>query len=143
MWFTPNWAAEVAGGRAATDAKRRERRVRVLLIGSGGREHALALALAADPSVSALVCAPGNPGIALVDGVSLAPVDASDPSAVAALAVETAADLVVIGPEVPLVAGAADACRAKGIPCFGPSQAAAAIEGSKAFAKDVMAAAGV
>src|SRR5690348_17395933 len=73
----------------------------------------------------------------------LAAVDPLDPSAVAALAVETGADLVVVGPEAPLVAGVADAVRAKGIACFGPSGAAARLEGSKAFAKDVMTAAGV
>jgi phosphoribosylamine--glycine ligase len=115
--------------------------VRVLLIGSGGREHALALGLAADPSVTDLFVAPGNPGIASV--ATLAPVDAADPAAVAALAVELAVDLVVVGPEAPLVAGVADAVRAKGIACFGPSAAAARLEGSKEFAKDVMAAAGV
>jgi phosphoribosylamine--glycine ligase len=115
--------------------------VRVLLIGSGGREHALALSLAADPAVGALIAAPGNPGIAGASAVR--PVDAVDPGAVAALAVEEQADLVVIGPEAPLVAGVADAVRAKGIACFGPSAAAAQIEGSKAFAKDVMDAAGV
>jgi phosphoribosylamine---glycine ligase len=115
--------------------------VRVLLIGSGGREHALAVALAADPSVEHLVAAPGNPGIAQV--AELRAVTATDPVAVAALAVDVAADLVVIGPEAPLVAGVADEVRAKGIACFGPSGAAAQLEGSKEFAKDVMAAAGV
>jgi phosphoribosylamine--glycine ligase len=115
--------------------------VRVLLIGSGGREHALAVALAADPTVDLLVAAPGNPGIAQV--ATLRDVTATDPAAVAALAVELAADLVVIGPEAPLVAGVADAVRAKGIACFGPSAAAAQLEGSKAFANDVMDAAGV
>jgi phosphoribosylamine--glycine ligase len=115
--------------------------VRVLLIGSGGREHALAVSLAADPAVDLLVAAPGNPGIAQV--AELREVNPVDPAAVAALAVEIAADLVVIGPEAPLVAGVADAVRAKGIPAFGPSAAAAQLEGSKAFAKDVMAAAGV
>jgi phosphoribosylamine--glycine ligase len=115
--------------------------VRVLLLGSGGREHALALSLAADPSVDQLVAAPGNPGIAQV--AQLRDVDPADPPAVAALAAELNADLVVIGPEAPLVAGVADAVRAKGIACFGPSAAAARLEGSKEFAKDVMAAAGV
>jgi phosphoribosylamine--glycine ligase len=115
--------------------------VRVLLIGSGGREHALAVGLAADPSVDFLAAAPGNPGIAQV--AELHEVTATDPAGVAALAVELAADLVVVGPEGPLVAGVADAVRAKGIACFGPSAAAAQLEGSKAFAKDVMAAAGV
>jgi phosphoribosylamine--glycine ligase len=115
--------------------------VRVLLIGSGGREHALAVGLAADPAVDSLTAAPGNPGIAQVARVC--DVEASDPAAVAALAVEVAADLVVIGPEAPLVAGVADAVRAKGVACFGPSAAAARLEGSKEFAKEVMAAAGV
>jgi phosphoribosylamine--glycine ligase len=115
--------------------------VRVLLIGSGGREHALAVSLAADPAVDRLVAAPGNPGIAQV--AELREVNPTDPAAVAALAVDVAADLVVIGPEAPLVAGVADAVRAKGIACFGPSAAAARLEGSKAFAHDVMAAAGV
>ncbi|MET7398172.1 phosphoribosylamine--glycine ligase [Dactylosporangium sp. NPDC005572] len=115
--------------------------MRVLLIGTGGREHAIAAALAADPAVTMLVCAPGNPGMAALG--ELADVDPLDPAAVAALAVERTADLVVVGPEAPLVAGVADAVRAKGIPCYGPSQAAAALEGSKAFAKDVMRAAGV
>jgi phosphoribosylamine--glycine ligase len=115
--------------------------VRVLLIGSGGREHALAVGLAADPAVESLIAAPGNPGIAQL--AELREVTATDPAAVAALAVETAADLVIIGPEAPLVAGVADAVRAKGVACFGPSAAAAELEGSKAFAKDVMTAAGV
>ncbi|MFL6128663.1 MAG: phosphoribosylamine--glycine ligase [Mycobacteriales bacterium] len=115
--------------------------MRVLVVGSGAREHALCLAFAADPAVTALVCAPGNAGTAMVAEQRPLPVD--DPAAVAALAREAGADLVVIGPEVPLVAGAADAVRAAGIGCFGPSAAAARLEGSKSFAKDVMAAAGV
>jgi phosphoribosylamine--glycine ligase len=115
--------------------------VRVLVIGSGGREHALVAALAADPGVSSVVVAPGNPGMAAV--ATLRPVDILDGAAVAALAVAEQADLVVIGPEAPLVAGVADAVRAAGVPCFGPSAAAAQLEGSKAFAKQVMAAAGV
>jgi phosphoribosylamine--glycine ligase len=115
--------------------------VRVLVIGSGGREHALARRFASDPSVDAVVVAPGNPGIAQVAQVR--EVDIVDGPAVASLAADVAADLVVIGPEAPLVAGVADAVRAAGIACFGPSQRAARIEGSKAFAKDVMAAAGV
>ncbi|WP_158847181.1 phosphoribosylamine--glycine ligase [Saccharothrix deserti] len=115
--------------------------MRVLVIGSGAREHALVLALSRDPSVIALACAPANAGIAGV--AETYGVDVTDGGAVAALAKEWNADLVVIGPEQPLVAGAADAVRAIGIPCFGPSAAAARIEGSKAFAKDVMAAAGV
>jgi phosphoribosylamine---glycine ligase len=115
--------------------------VRVLVIGAGAREHALCLALSQDPSVAHLMCAPGNAGIASI--AESRPVDVTDPAAVARLAFEVAAELVVIGPEVPLVAGAADAVRSAGIACFGPGAAAARIEGSKAFAKDVMAAAGV
>jgi phosphoribosylamine--glycine ligase len=115
--------------------------VRVLLLGSGGREHALAAALAADPTVTELHCAPGNPGIAAV--ATQHPVDLTDLGALAALAVELEADLVVVGPEAPLVAGAAEAIQAKGIACFGPSRAAATLEGSKDFAKSVMVAAGV
>ncbi|MBK1784777.1 phosphoribosylamine--glycine ligase [Prauserella cavernicola] len=115
--------------------------MRVLVIGSGAREHAIVLAASNDPAVTALACAPGNAGIAaLAEPLG---VDLTDPSAVAVAAGEWKADLVVIGPEVPLVAGAADAVRKAGIACFGPSAAAARIEGSKAFAKEVMAAAGV
>lgn len=115
--------------------------IAVLVVGSGGREHALARALALDPGVSVVHCAPGNPGTARI--ATNHPVDASDPAAVAALARELAVDLVVVGPEAPLVAGVADAVRAAGIACFGPSAAAARLEGSKAFAKEVMQAAGV
>ncbi|MBP2322061.1 phosphoribosylamine--glycine ligase [Kibdelosporangium banguiense] len=115
--------------------------MRVLVIGSGAREHALVLGLSRDPGVTALACAPGNAGIAAVS--ELYGVEASDPAEVTALATKWNADLVVIGPEVPLVAGVADAVKAAGIPCFGPSGEAAQIEGSKAFAKDIMAAAGV
>lgn len=115
--------------------------VRVLVIGSGAREHALVLALRRDPAVTALVAAPGNAGIA--QHAQTRAVDPSSGEAVAALAVEVKADLVVVGPEVPLVLGVADAVRAAGIACFGPSADAARIEGSKAFAKDVMIAAGV
>ena len=115
--------------------------MRVLVLGSGAREHALCLALAADPAVTALACAPGNAGTAAL--AEQRGVDPCDPSAVVALARELSADLVVVGPEAPLVAGVADAVRAAGITCFGPSAAAARLEGSKAFAKDVMAAAGV
>ncbi|MFE5198194.1 phosphoribosylamine--glycine ligase [Streptomyces sp. NPDC056601] len=115
--------------------------MKVLVIGSGAREHALCRSLSLDPDVTALHCAPGNAGIAEV--AELHPVDALDGVAVARLAGELAADLVVVGPEAPLVAGVADAVRAAGIPCFGPSGEAAQLEGSKAFAKDVMARAGV
>ncbi len=115
--------------------------MKVLVLGPGGREHALALALSRDPSVSEVHAAPGNPGIAEV--ATLHDVDALDGAAVAALAVDLGVDLVVVGPEAPLVAGVADAVREAGVSCFGPSREAARLEGSKAFAKDVMAAAGV
>jgi phosphoribosylamine---glycine ligase len=115
--------------------------VRVLVIGTGGREHALVRSLASDPAVTELHAAPGNPGIAELAVVH--PVTATDPLAVTSLATRLGADLVVIGPEAPLVAGVADAVRAAGISCFGPGRDAAMVEGSKAFAKDVMTAAGV
>ncbi|SDQ71516.1 phosphoribosylamine--glycine ligase [Thermostaphylospora chromogena] len=115
--------------------------MRVLVIGSGGREHALCRALAAESEGHEVHCAPGNAGIAEV--ATLHAVSATDPAEVTALAKSIAADLVVIGPEAPLVAGVADAVRAAGMPCFGPSAEAARIEGSKAFAKEIMQAAGV
>lgn len=115
--------------------------MKVLVIGGGAREHALCRSLSLDPDVTALHCAPGNAGIAEV--AELHPVDQLDGAAVAALATELGAELVVVGPEAPLVAGVADAVRAAGIPVFGPSKEAAQLEGSKAFAKDVMAGAGV
>ncbi|MFT4200954.1 phosphoribosylamine--glycine ligase [Gordonia sp. (in: high G+C Gram-positive bacteria)] len=115
--------------------------MRVLVIGSGGREHALLLGLAADPDVTDLFVAPGNAGTAAV--ATNHPVDVASADAVVALARKLDVDLVVIGPEVPLVLGVADALRNAGIAVFGPNKAAAQIEGSKAFAKDVMAAAGV
>lgn len=112
-----------------------------LVIGTGGREHALAAALARDPEVTQVHAAPGNPGIARV--ATLHDVDPLNPVAVADLAESLNADLVVVGPEAPLVAGVADAVRDRGISCFGPSAEAAQLEGSKAFAKDVMAGAEV
>jgi phosphoribosylamine--glycine ligase len=111
------------------------------VIGSGAREHALCLALSRDPAVRHLVCAPGNAGTAQL--AETRTVDPLDPNAVADLADAVGADLTVIGPEAPLVNGVADAVRARGRACFGPSAEAAKIEGSKAFAKEVMAAAGV
>jgi phosphoribosylamine--glycine ligase len=115
--------------------------VRVLVIGSGAREHALLLGLRKDPQVDFLAVAPGNAGTSAV--AEQHDVDVTSAEAVTALARKLQADLVIIGPEVPLVLGVADAVRAAGIACFGPSKDAARIEGSKAFAKDVMAAAGV
>jgi phosphoribosylamine---glycine ligase len=115
--------------------------VRVLVIGSGAREHALLLALRRDPEVEELAVAPGNAGTAII--ADQYDVDISSADAVTQLAQRIGADLVVIGPEVPLVLGVADAVRAAGIACFGPTKNAARIEGSKSFAKDVMAGAGV
>jgi phosphoribosylamine--glycine ligase len=115
--------------------------VRVLVIGSGAREHALLLALSRDPQVTGLIVAPGNAGTARL--AEQHDVDITSGAQVIALARKVAADLVVVGPEVPLVLGVADALRAAGIVCFGPGEDAARIEGSKAFAKEVMATAGV
>ncbi|MCB1290153.1 phosphoribosylamine--glycine ligase [Mycolicibacterium sp.] len=115
--------------------------MRVLVIGSGAREHALLIGLSKDPDVDVLAIAPGNAGTA--DIADQYDVDVTSAEEVTQLAVRVGADLVVIGPEVPLVLGVADAVRAAGIACFGPSADAARIEGSKAFAKDVMATAGV
>lgn len=113
----------------------------VLVVGSGAREHALVRALRRDTQVNAIHVAPGNAGIAA--DAQAHSVDLLDGAAVADLAQSLSADLVIIGPEAPLVAGVADAVRARGIACFGPSAEAARLEGSKAFAKAVMAAAGV
>ena len=113
----------------------------VLVIGSGAREHALLLALRRDPEVTGLSVAPGNAGTAIV--ADQYDVDITSGEAVVGLVRKVGADLVVVGPEVPLVLGVADAVRAAGIACFGPTRDAARIEGSKAFAKDVMDAAGV
>lgn len=115
--------------------------VRVLVIGSGAREHALLQALRRDPEVDGLAIAPGNAGTAAI--ADQYDVDITSGDAVTKLAQRINADLVVIGPEVPLVLGVADAVRSAGIACFGPTRAAARIEGSKSFAKDVMTAAGV
>jgi phosphoribosylamine--glycine ligase len=115
--------------------------VRVLLIGSGGREHALAWKLSQSPSLDELHAAPGNPGIARLGECH--PVHPEDAEGVLDLARSLEADLVVVGPEAPLVAGVADELRHGGVSVFGPSREAAQIEGSKSFAKDVMRAAGV
>ncbi len=115
--------------------------MKVLVVGSGGREHALCLALSRDPSVASIVCAPGNAGTAQI--AEPVPLDVSDPVAVADLAERVGSDLTVVGPEVPLVAGAVDVLSERGLTAFGPTAAAARLEGSKAFAKEVMAAAGV
>ncbi|MCR6704577.1 MAG: phosphoribosylamine--glycine ligase [Cellulomonas sp.] len=115
--------------------------MKILVVGTGAREHAIIRALSLDPAVTELHAAPGNPGIGAL--ATLHAVDQLDGAAVAHLARTLGADLVVVGPEAPLVAGVADAVREAGIPVFGPSGAAARLEGSKAFAKEVMAAAGV
>ena len=116
--------------------------MKVLVIGSGAREHAIVHSLIGDPGVTAVVCAPGNPGIAAE--AQIADLDSlTDPAAVVAVAREVGPDLVVVGPEAPLVAGVADALRAAGFVVFGPSAQAAQLEGSKAFAKQIMAAADV
>ncbi|NKX55271.1 phosphoribosylamine--glycine ligase [Arthrobacter mobilis] len=115
--------------------------MKVLVIGPGGREHAIVRALLADPYVTEVHAAPGNAGIAEI--VPTHSIDANDPQAVTELARRLEADLVVVGPEAPLAAGVADPLREAGIPVFGPSKEAARLEGSKAFAKQVMAAANV
>ena len=112
----------------------------LLVVGGGGREHALAWRLAHSPSVDRVASAPGNPGTAALGPNH--PVDPCEPDEVARLAEREGADLVVVGPEAPLVAGVVDELLRRGIPAFGPTRAAAAIEGSKSFAKDVMRAAG-
>jgi phosphoribosylamine---glycine ligase len=115
--------------------------VRVLVVGAGGREHALVRTLLRSPQAPEVLCAPGNAGIRRDARPLAAPAD--DPAALAAAARDAGVDLAVVGPEAPLVAGLADALAAEGVRCFGPRAAAARLEGSKAFAKEVMAAAGV
>ncbi len=113
----------------------------ILLLGSGGREDALAWRLKQSPSCEGLIAAPGNPGIAR--WAECVPIDPCDPEAVVALAKEREIDLIVVGPEAPLVAGVADAARSAGIATFGPNAAAARLEGSKGFTKDLCARAGI
>jgi phosphoribosylamine--glycine ligase len=115
--------------------------MRILLVGSGGREHALAWKIAQSPLLTELHCAPGNPGIARL--ARPVPVAADDVEGLVRHAREARVDLVVVGPEAPLVLGLADRLASLGIPVFGPSAGAAEVEGSKAFAKDVMTAAGI
>ena len=115
--------------------------MRILVLGSGAREHAIILALRAEDTAHDVFAAPGNAGIGR--DATIVDLDPNDPAAVTVFAGEHAIDLVVIGPEAPLVAGVADALRERGIPVFGPSKAAAQLEGSKAFAKRIMESAGV
>ena len=115
--------------------------MKVLVVGGGGREHALCWAIAASPLLTKLWCAPGNAGIAEV--AECIPVGAEDISGIITFAKSNAVDLVVVGPEAPLTLGLADACAAAGLKCFGPSQEAARLEGSKGFTREVADAAGV
>ncbi len=116
--------------------------MRILAVGGGGREHAIVRALRRSAHAPELLCAPGNAGIA-ADAECLPEIDGGDVGAIVAAASERAVDLVVVGPEAPLVAGAVDALEDAGVPAFGPSAAAAELEGSKAFAKELMREAGV
>jgi len=114
--------------------------MKVLVVGGGGREHALCWAIAASPLLTRLICAPGNPGIAEI--AECFPVGAEDVAGQVALAQREGVELVVVGPEAPLTLGLADACAEAGIPCFGPRKAAALLEGSKSFFKEIANAAG-
>src|SRR5688572_14253938 len=117
--------------------------MKVLVIGNGGREHALAWKLKQSPRVGEVIVAPGNAGTATEPGVRNADVAASDVEALLALAQREGVELTVVGPEVPLVAGVVDAFRAQGMRIFGPRRAAAQLEGSKAYAKDFLARHGI
>src|SRR5215207_6652229 len=111
--------------------------MRILIVGSGAREHALCWALSKDPAVDHVLCAPGNGGLATA--FATVPVDIADPAALLALAEQDEADLTVVGGEIPLAHGVVDVFETSGRPIFGPRQAAARLETSKAFAKQFMA----
>ena len=113
--------------------------MRILLIGGGGREHALAWKLVQSPKVEKLFAAPGNPGMALLQKCECINLNVDDLEGVADYAEEQSIDLTVVGPEAPLVAGLADVFKRRGLPVFGPSKDAAQLEGSKAFSKELMA----
>ena len=115
--------------------------MRILVVGSGGREHALAWAITASPLVDRIYCAPGNAGIA--EDAECVPILADDTAGLIAFCKHAAIDLVVVGPEAPLVSGLVDALEAEGIAAFGPTRAAAALEGSKGFMKDLCARASI
>ena len=134
-------AKTITVDRGADAAEAKLWAVKILVLGSGAREHAIITALLSEPGQHDVVAAPGNAGIALV--VPVVGIDAEDPDAVVEFAQDGDIDLVVVGPEAPLVAGVADALRSRGIPVFGPGREAAALEGSKTYAKHIMAEAGV
>jgi phosphoribosylamine---glycine ligase len=118
-------------------------RLNILIIGGGGREHALAWKVAQSPMADQVFVAPGNAGTALEPGITNVPIQVHDVDGLVAFARENAIGLTIVGPEAPLVLGVVDAFRAEGLPCFGPTQAAAQLEGSKAFCKDFMARHGI
>ncbi|MCL4854516.1 MAG: phosphoribosylamine--glycine ligase, partial [Bryobacteraceae bacterium] len=115
--------------------------MKILVIGGGGREHALAWKLAQSPATSKLYAAPGNPGIATL--AECVPANVTDPDCLLAIAESAGIDLTVVGPEAPLAAGVVDVFRSRGLPIVGPIQSAARLESSKGFAKEVMIQAGV
>src|SRR5678815_1559363 len=135
------FTSELASTLSAPTAAVHSGAVKVLIVGSGGREHALAWKLSASPELGELHAAPGNPGIAALGQCH--PVRAEDGEGLLSLCRELEVDLVVVGPEAPLVVGLVDTLRRAGVAVFGPTLAAARIEGSKSFAKDVLEAAGV
>ena len=139
--FLAKISPKVSGHRLPRRERREGIGMRVLVVGGGGREHALAWTLARSPSVNAVWCAPGNPGTESVATNLAIPV--SDLEGQVTAARQVAADLVVIGPEAPLAAGLGDRLRAAGVPVVGPARAAARIEASKGWAKELMAAAGI